>query len=343
MWELDQPNYFYLLIIVPILVLALVANLRWKKNIVQAFGTGSFLKRLAPEASSGKPILKAILALVAIFFIVIALVNPKIGTKIETVKRQGVDIVFTVDVSKSMLAEDIAPNRLEKSKQLMTQIINNLGSDRVGLVAYAGSAFPLMPISSDYNLAKMYAKDLDTDLVSSMGTALSEAIQVSANYFENVDSSKVIILLSDGEDHSEGISDAINIAKDKGISIISIGVGTEDGGKIPIKINGKLQEYKKDGEGNEVVTKMNDATLKEMASATNGTFMYGSNTEEVVDLVNKALQKIEKKDFESQQIADFESQFQWFLALALLVLCIDAFVLNRKTSWMKKWNLFNEK
>lgn len=343
MWELDQPNYFYLLIIVPILVLALVANLRWKKNIVQAFGSGSFLKRLAPEASSGKPILKAILALVAIFFIVIALVNPKIGTKIETVKRQGVDIVFTVDVSKSMLAEDIAPNRLEKSKQLMTQIINNLGSDRVGLVAYAGSAFPLMPISSDYNLAKMYAKDLDTDLVSSMGTALSEAIQVSANYFENVDSSKVIILLSDGEDHSEGISDAINIAKDKGISIISIGVGTEDGGKIPIKINGKLQEYKKDGEGNEVVTKMNDATLKEMASATNGTFMYGSNTEEVVDLVNKALQKIEKKDFESQQIADFESQFQWFLALALLVLCIDAFVLNRKTSWMKKWNLFNEK
>ena len=343
MWELDQPNYFYLLIIVPILVLALVANLRWKKNIVQAFGSGSFLKRLAPEASSGKPILKAILALVAIFFIVIALVNPKIGTKIETVKRQGVDIVFTVDVSKSMLAEDIAPNRLEKSKQLMTQIINNLGSDRVGLVAYAGSAFPLMPISSDYNLAKMYAKDLDTDLVSSMGTALSEAIQVSANYFENVDSSKVIILLSDGEDHSEGISDAINIAKDKGISIISIGVGTEDGGKIPIKINGKLQEYKKDGEGNEVVTKMNDATLKEMASATNGTFMYGSNTEEVVDLVNKALQKIEKKDFESQQIADFDSQFQWFLALALLVLCIDAFVLNRKTSWMKKWNLFNEK
>lgn len=343
MWELDQPNYFYLLIIVPILVLALVANLRWKKNIVQKFGSGSFLKRLAPEASSGKPILKAILALVAIFFIVIALVNPKIGTKIETVKRQGVDIVFTVDVSKSMLAEDIAPNRLEKSKQLMTQIINNLGSDRVGLVAYAGSAFPLMPISSDYNLAKMYAKDLDTDLVSSMGTALSEAIQVSANYFENVDSSKVIILLSDGEDHSEGISDAINIAKDKGISIISIGVGTEDGGKIPIKINGKLQEYKKDGEGNEVVTKMNDATLKEMASATNGAFMYGSNTEEVVDLVNKALQKIEKKDFESQQIADFESQFQWFLTLALLVLCIDAFVLNRKTSWMKKWNLFNEK
>ena len=343
MWELDQPNYFYLLIIVPILVLALVANLRWKKNIVQAFGSGSFLKRLAPEASSGKPILKAILALVAIFFIVIALVNPKIGTKIETVKRQGVDIVFTVDVSKSMLAEDIAPNRLEKSKQLMTQIINNLGSDIVGLVAYAGSAFPLMPISSDYNLAKMYAKDLDTDLVSSMGTALSEAIQVSANYFENVDSSKVIILLSDGEDHSEGISDAINIAKDKGISIISIGVGTEEGGKIPIKINGKLQEYKKDGEGNEVVTKMNDATLKEMASPTNGTFMYGSNTEEVVDLVNKALQKIEKKDFESQQIADFESQFQWFLALALLVLCIDAFVLNRKTSWMKKWNLFNEK
>jgi len=342
MWELDQPKYFYLLVLIPILVAVWLMNLHWKKNKIQVFGSGSFLKRLAPEASSTKPFAKFILIITAVFFIIIALVNPKIGTKIETVKREGVDIVFAVDVSKSMLAEDIAPNRLEKSKQLITQIINNLGSDRVGLVAYAGSAFPLMPISSDYNLAKIYAKDLDTDLVSSLGTALSEAIQVSANYFEDVDSSKVIILLSDGEDHAEGISDAINIAKDRDIRIITIALGTEDGAKIPIKRNGKLLEYKKDVEGNEVITKMNNVTLKQIASATQGTFVYGSNTEEVIDLVNQALQKIEKKDFEAQQIADFDSQFQWFLALALVVVCIDTLVLKRKTSWMKKWNLFNE-
>lgn len=343
MWEFDQSNYFYLMVLLPILVALLLWNLRWKKNIIGAFGTGSFLKRLAPESSSGKPILKAVLTIATLFFIIIALVNPKIGTKIETVKRQGVDIVFTVDVSKSMLAEDVAPNRLEKAKQLMTQIVNKLGSDRVGLVAYAGSAFPLMPISSDYNLAKTYAKELDTDLVSSLGTALSEAVQVSANYFENVDSSKVIILLSDGEDHGEGISDAISIAQDKGIHIITIAIGTEDGAKIPLKVNGRIESFKKDGEGNEVITKMNPQTLKEIASATNGTFMLGNHTEEVLELVDKALQKIEKKDFESQQISDFDSQFQWFIAIALLILCIDAFVLNRKTSWIKKWNLFNEK
>lgn len=343
MWEIDQPKYFYLLILLPILVIVLLWNLRWKKNIVKAFGTGSFLQKLAPESSSTKPILKAIIVLGALLFIVLALVNPKIGTKVETVKRQGVDIVFAVDVSKSMLAEDIAPSRLEKAKQLVSQIINNLGSDRVGLIGYAGSAFPLMPITSDYNMAKMYVQDLDTDLVSSLGTALSEAIQVSANYFENVNSSKVLILLSDGEDHNEGISDAIDIAKDKGIHVITIALGTEQGAKIPIKINGKLQEYKKDQEGNEVVTTMNESTLKEIANATNGTFMYGSNTDEVVDLVTKALQKVEKKDFDSQQVANFQSQFQWFLAIAILLLCIDAFVLNRKTSWMKKWNIFNEK
>lgn len=343
MWELDQTNYLYLLLIIPALIGLLLWNLRWKKNIVKDFGEGSFLKRLAPEASSTKPMLKAILVLVSLLFIVIALVNPKIGTKVETVKRQGVDVVFAVDVSKSMLAEDIAPSRLEKAKQLTSQIIDNLGSDRVGMVAYAGSAFPIMPITSDFNMAKIFANDLNTEMVSSLGTALSEAIQVSANYFAEEDSSKAIILFSDGEDHNERIDDAISIAKDKGIRIITIALGTADGAKIPIKVNGKIVEFKKDGEGNEVITQMNESTLKKIASTTNGEFIYGTHTPEVLELVEQALQKIEKKDFEAQQIADFQSQFQWFIALALLILIIDAFVLNRKTSWMKKINLFNDK
>ncbi len=284
-----------------------------------------------------------VLLAVMVFALIIALVNPKFGTRIETVKRQGVDIVFAIDVSKSMLAEDIAPSRLGKSKQLASQIINNLASDRIGIVGYAGSAFPMLPITTDYSMAKMYIQDMHTDMVSSMGTALREAIEVGSNYFDDPKTSKVMILISDGEDHGEGISDAIAMAKDKGIKIITVGVGTPDGGQIPIKQNGRTIDYKKDTDGSIVVTKLNDATLKEIAKSTGGVFIYGSKTDEVLQLVDQTLQKIEKTDFESQQIADFQSQFQWFIGLALLLLIIDSLVLERRTAWMKKINLFNEK
>lgn len=344
MWGLDTPKYFYLLLLIPIVIGVYLWNAAWKKKKRNQFGSGNYLKRLAPEASTtSKPLIKMILLAVVVFGLVMALVNPKFGTKIETVKRQGVDIVFAIDVSKSMLAEDIAPSRLGKTKQLASQIINNLASDRIGIVGYAGSAFPMLPITTDYNMAKMYLQDMNTDMVSSMGTALREAVEVGSNYFDDPKTSKVMILISDGEDHSEGISDAIAVAKDKGIKIITIGVGTPDGGQIPIKQNGRTIDYKKETDGSTVVTKLNDATLKEIAKDTGGVFMYGSNTDEVLQLVDQTLQKIEKTDFESQQIADFQSQFQWFIGLALVLLIIDSLVLERRTAWMKKLNLFNEK
>ena len=344
MWGLDTPNYFYLLVLLPIVLLVYLWNRRWKLKKIAEFGSGNYLKRLAPEASTtSKPLIKMVMLLAVISSLVFALVNPKFGTKIETVKRQGVDIVFAIDVSKSMLAEDIAPSRIGKSKQLASQIINNLASDRIGIVGYAGSAFPMLPITTDYNMAKMYLQDMHTDMVSSMGTALREAIEVGSNYFDDPKTSKVMILISDGEDHGEGISDAIAMAKDKGIKIITIGVGTADGAQIPIKQNGRVIDYKKDIDGSIVVTKLNEDTLKEIASSTGGVFMYGAKTDEVLQLVDQTLQKIEKTDFESQQIADFQSQFQWFVGLALLLLIIDSFILERRTAWMKKLNLFNEK
>lgn len=344
MWGLDTPFYFYLLLLIPILIAVYLWNTIWKKKKIAEFGSGNYLKRLAPEASTtSKPLIKMVLLAVTVFALIIALVNPKCGTRIETVKRQGVDIVFAIDVSKSMLAEDIAPSRLGKSKQLASQIINNLASDRIGIVGYAGSAFPMLPITTDYSMAKMYIQDMHTDMVSSMGTALREAIEVGSNYFDDPKTSKVMILISDGEDHGEGISDAIAMAKDKGIKIITVGVGTPDGGQIPIKQNGRTIDYKKDLDGSTVVTKLNDATLKEIAKSTGGVFIYGSKTDEVLQLVDQTLQKIEKTDFESQQIADFQSQFQWFVGLALLLLIIDSLVLERRTAWAKKINLFNEK
>lgn len=344
MWGLDTPNYFYLLLLIPVLIAVYLWNTIWKKKKITEFGSGSYLKRLAPEASTtSKPFIKMILLAVTVCALVIALVNPKFGTRIETVKRQGVDIVFAIDVSKSMLAEDIAPSRIGKTKQLASQIINNLASDRIGIVGYAGSAFPMLPITTDYNMAKMYIQDMHTDMVSSMGTALREAIEVGSNYFDDPNTSKVMILISDGEDHGEGISNAVAMAKDKGIKIITIGVGTPEGGQIPVKQNGRIVDYKKDVDGSTVITRLNNETLKEIAQETGGVFMYGSKTDEVLQLVDQALQKIEKTDFESQQIADFQSQFQWFAGLALLLLIIDSLVLERRTAWMKKINLFNEK
>lgn len=344
MWGLDTPNYFYLLLLIPVLIGVYLWNSIWKKKKITEFGSGNYLKRLAPEASTtSKPLIKMVLLAVTLGTLILALVNPKFGTRIETVKRQGVDIVFAIDVSKSMLAEDIAPSRMGKAKQLASQIINNLASDRIGIVGYAGSAFPMLPITTDYSMAKMYIQDMHTDMVSSMGTALSQAIEVGSNYFDDPNTSKVMILISDGEDHGDGISNAVAMAKDKGIKIITIGVGTPEGGQIPIKQNGRIAGYKKDVDGSTVITKLNDETLKEIAQKTGGTFMYGSKTDEVLQLVDQTLQKVEKTDFESQQIADFQSQFQWFIGLALLLLIIDSLVLERRTAWMKKLNLFNDK
>lgn len=344
MWGLDTPNYFYLLLLIPVLIGVYLWNSIWKKKKITEFGSGNYLKRLAPEASTtSKPLIKMVLLAVTLGALILALVNPKFGTRIETVKRQGVDIVFAIDVSKSMLAEDIAPSRMGKAKQLASQIINNLASDRIGIVGYAGSAFPMLPITTDYSMAKMYIQDMHTDMVSSMGTALSQAIEVGSNYFDDPNTSKVMILISDGEDHGDGISNAVAMAKDKGIKIITIGVGTPEGGQIPIKQNGRIAGYKKDVDGSTVITKLNDETLNEIAQKTGGTFMYGSKTDEVLQIVDQTLQKVEKTDFESQQIADFQSQFQWFIGLALLLLIIDSLVLERRTAWMKKLNLFNDK
>lgn len=344
MWGLDTPNYFYLVLLIPLLIGVYLWNSIWKKKKITEFGSGNYLKRLAPEASTtSKPLIKMVLLAVTLGALILALVNPKFGTRIETVKRQGVDIVFAIDVSKSMLAEDIAPSRMGKAKQLASQIINNLASDRIGIVGYAGSAFPMLPITTDYSMAKMYIQDMHTDMVSSMGTALSQAIEVGSNYFDDPNTSKVMILISDGEDHGDGISNAVAMAKDKGIKIITIGVGTPEGGQIPIKQNGRIAGYKKDVDGSTVITKLNDETLKEIAQKTGGTFMYGSKTDEVLQIVDQTLQKVEKTDFESQQIADFQSQFQWFIGLALLLLIIDSLVLERRTAWMKKLNLFNDK
>ena len=261
----------------------------------------------------------------------------------EKVKREGIDIVFAIDVSKSMLCEDVAPNRLEKTKQIVSQIINQLGSDRIGIVAYAGSAFPVLPITTDYSVAKMFLQSMNTDMVSSQGTSLDDAIKLSTTYFDDKKTSKLLILISDGEDHSDGAETAAEEANKIGMKIITIGVGTEKGGPIPLKVNGVVQSFKRDNKNEVVITKRDIVSLTKIAKATKGGFVDGNNTKEVLDYVKNALNNIQKTEFEATQMADFQSQFQWFLGFAFVLLFLDIFLLERKTNWIKKLNLFNEK
>jgi Ca-activated chloride channel family protein len=342
--ELDEKKYLYLLVILPLVVLVFMANLYWKRKKQREFGDLEMVKKLSPDASIFKPVAKLVLLLVALLALVLALVNPKIGTKMETVKREGIDIVFAMDVSKSMLAEDVAPNRLDKSKQLVSQIIKQLGSDRIGIVAYAGSAFPVLPITTDYGVARMFLQSMNTGMVSSQGTSLDEAIKLSATYFdEKSKTSKLLILISDGEDHSEGAESAAEEANKLGLKIITIGVGTEKGANIPLKRNGVVEGYQKDNNNEIVITKLNKASLEVIAKTTKGSYVSGNNTKEVVEHIKNTLNNIQKTEFEATEMAEFQSQFQWFLGLGFLLLLIDVFVLDRKTSWVNKLDLFNEK
>ncbi|OAB31413.1 Ca-activated chloride channel family protein [Flavobacterium fryxellicola] len=341
--ELDEKKYLYLLFILPLVVVVFLINLYWKRKKQREFGDLEMVKKLSPESSVFKPVLKVAVLLLGLLGLILGLVNPKIGTKMETVKREGIDIVFAMDVSKSMLAEDVAPNRLDKSKQIVSQIINQLGSDRIGIVAYAGSAFPVLPITTDYGVAKMFLQSMNTDMVSSQGTSLDEAIKLSSTYFDDKSkTSKLLILISDGEDHSEGAEGAAEEANKLGMKIITIGIGTENGGTIPLKRNGIVERFQKDSNNEVVITKLNKTSLETIAKATKGGYVNGNNTKEVLEYIKNALDKIQKTEFEATEMADFQSQFQWFLGFAFLFLFVDVFLLERKTSWVKKLDLFNE-
>ncbi|WP_298923824.1 VWA domain-containing protein [uncultured Allomuricauda sp.] len=344
MIQLDEKMYFYLLAIIPVMVLAFFFLQVWKKRTQRHFADYTLLRRLAPNRSSFKSALKLILLLLGLTFLIVGLVNPKIGTKLETVKREGVDIVFALDVSKSMLAEDIAPNRLEKAKRLISEIINQLASDRIGIIAYAGQAYPQLPITTDYGAAKMFLQSMNTNMLSSQGTAINAAIDLASTYYDDTEqTNRVLFIVSDGEDHSERATiDAVENASNNGIRIFTIGVGKPKGSPIPIKRNGVVESLKKDNKGEVVITKLNESVLSEIASEGNGEYIDGSNTENAVEYIKEQLNQMDKKEFEAKQFAEYKDQFQWFLGLGLLFLFLDIFLLDRKTKWLKKLNLFNE-
>ena len=344
MYQLEETSYFYILLIIPIMIIGFLFLKTWKKNIQKKYISENLLQFLSPNISNFKPRIKLLFLILFILFSTIALVNPKIGTELKTVKREGVDIVFALDVSKSMLAEDIAPNRLEKAKRIVSEIINTLNNDRVGVIAYAATALPILPITEDYSTAKTFLQSLNTDMLSSQGTAIIQSINLAQKFYDDEDqTNRVLCILSDGEDHEVERQNLLELAERSGITIITIGLGSVKGAPIPIKENNIVKSYKKDENGDVVVTKLNAQLLNTIANSSSGIYIEGLNTELVVEEISKRLKEMDKKEFESKQFVAYKDQFQWFISFAILFLSLELLVFEKKTYWVKKLNLFNEK
>jgi Ca-activated chloride channel family protein len=295
------------------------------------------LERLAPLRSNKNGLLKRVLVLLAIYLAFIGLANPKIGTQLGTVKREGVDLVFAIDVSKSMLTEDIAPNRIEKAKRIVAETLSELKGDRVGIITYAASAFPQLPITTDYGAARMFLKGVNTDMMSSQGTAILEAVKLAGTFFDpNAETRRVLVLLSDGEDHNEtGVDIIAETANQANIQIITVATGTTSGGPIP---EGGIAKgsFKKDSEGNVVISKLNKDVLEELADSTNGVYIDTPTTEATISTISDFLAQLDKTAFETQTYSNYKDQFQWFIAIAFVILVIEFLIPERKLQWFKK-------
>ena len=343
MYQFDNPNFLYLTLIIPFLMLINFLYMSWRKKIQDSYSDSELLEIISPNRSNFKLNLKLILECLAILLLSIGLANPKIGTELNSINREGVDIVFAIDVSKSMLAEDVAPNRLLRSKRIISEIINSLNSDRVGIVAYAAQAIPQVPLTTDFASVKNFLQIIDTDMLSSQGTSIDSALNLAANFFDqNSETNRVLILLSDGEDHDDIPESLINLIIENNINLISIGVGQDNGSTIPIKVNGRIDSYKKDSNGEVVITKRNSEILNKIASSSGGEYIDGNITEEALEYVKVKLDKIDKSEFETSQFVEYKQQFQIFILIALLFIIVDIFIFQTKTKWIQNLNLFNE-
>lgn len=329
-------------IVVLLVTLLFVGYRAWQKHTLKKAQPDEklrnlMLERLAPLRSNKNGLLKRVLMLLAIYLAFIGLANPKIGTQLGTVKREGVDLVFAIDVSKSMLTEDIAPNRIEKAKRIVAETLSELKGDRVGIITYAASAFPQLPITTDYGAARMFLKGVNTDMMSSQGTAILEAVKLAGTFFDpNAETRRVLVLLSDGEDHNEtGVDIIADTANQANIQIITVATGTTSGGPIP---EGGIAKgsFKKDSEGNVVISKLNKDVLEELADSTNGVYIDTPTTEATISTISDFLAQLDKTAFETQTYSNYKDQFQWFIAIAFVILVIEFLIPERKLQWFKK-------
>jgi Ca-activated chloride channel family protein len=331
--RLAQIDYLYVLLtLLPLLVIFFWLVLKMKKRAMQRFGNLALMERLALSFSPKKQRWKIVLLLLAVFFLLFSLARPQLGTKLTLMKREGVDIVIAMDCSFSMLAEDFKPSRLEKAKQEINGLISRLRGDRVGLVAFAGVAFIQCPLTLDYSAAQMFLDIMDSDLIPQPGTAIGDAIGTSVKAFNQKERKyKVLILLTDGEDHDSDPLEAAEEAAAEGIRIYTIGIGLVQGEPIPMRNKrGEITGYRKDEEDNVVVSKLDETTLQKIALTTGGRYYHATSGEMELDKIYDEISKMEKKELEGKLMTQYEDRYQIFLFLSILFLTAEFLISERR-------------
>lgn len=340
----ERPEMLYLLAALPfMLAIFLFANYLRNRALLR-FASAPMHNLLIPYRSQARRWIKFLLLSTAWVFAVIALANPQSGAKLGQVKREGIDIFIALDISNSMLAEDITPNRLDRSKHSIIRLIDRLKGDRIGLIVFAGKAYVQLPLTTDYAAARLFLNTIRPDMIPVQGTAIAEALRLAMSSFDVEARNKSIIIISDGEDHEQGAIEATREAANAGIRVFTIGIGSPDGVPIPVYNQyGKQTGYRKDRQGNTIVTRLNETILQQIAAAGNGTYVRANNARSGLDQIMNELEKIEKSEIESKVFTEYNSHFQWFAAIAVAMLIIELLLAWRKSDLETRIRIFKPK
>lgn len=337
MFRFENPAFLYLLIIIPVIIVIRFLEMRKRKLKLKKFGDLSLLKQLMPDVSSSRKSLKFWLMVAALALLIAMLARPQMGSKISQEKRKGIEVIISLDISNSMRAEDVVPSRLDKSKMLVENMVDNFTNDKVGLVVFAGDAFIQLPITSDYVSAKMFLQNTDPSLIATQGTDLAGAIELSSKSFTQQDKvGRAILIITDGEDHEGGTIEAAEKARKNGIRVFVLGVGSTKGSPVPDGNGG----YMKDNSGQEVISALNEEMCKQVAQAGGGAYIHVDNTSLAQRQLNDELTKLQKGDISSVVYSEYDEQFQAVGILVLILLIIEMLILERKNPFFKKIKLF---
>jgi Ca-activated chloride channel family protein len=340
LFRFANPEYLYLLLLLPAMIALFVINEIRRRNSIKKLGESVLIGRLMPEISKIRPVLKFILLLLGISAIIVLLARPQFGSRLEEVKKQGVEVIIALDVSNSMLAEDIQPNRLTRAKQAISKLVDNLENDKIGLIVFAGDAYTQIPITTDYISAKMFLSTINPDMVPKQGTAIGAAINLASRSFSPGEGkSKAIIIITDGENHEDDPVSEAEAASKNGIVIHTIGIGTTEGVPVPLNIGGKT-DYLKDTDGSTVITKLDEEILKKIAISTGGNYIRASNSNIGLDEIFSDIKKMKKEELESKMYTEYNDQFQIFAAITLFFIILDIIIMDRKNRRLQNVRLF---
>jgi len=340
LFRFANPDFLYLLLMLPVMVILWILNETRKKRSLKRLGPSGLVKKLMPEFSVVRPSLKFFLQMVVITLVIIILARPQFGSKLEEIKKQGVEVIIALDVSNSMLAEDIQPNRLTRAKQALTRLIDNLDNDKIGLIVFAGDAYTQIPITTDYISAKMFLSAINPEMVPKQGTAIGAAIDLGMRSFSPGEGkSKAMIIITDGENHEDDPEEAASEASNAGIVIHTIGIGSVGGVPVPVTISGK-KEYLRDADGNTVITKLDEEILKKIALNASGNYVRASNTNIGLDEIFNEIRRMKKQDLESTMYTEYNDQFQIFTVFALVLLFTEFIIMDRKNRKLSNIKLF---